>query len=161
MNSHIRFFVKEDIDAIVSLSLLAWEPVFVSFEKILGPKVFPALYPDWRKQQAEGVTTHCMNTERYTTIVAEVDAKVVGFITYELNHESKTGEVVLLAVHPDFQNCGIGTELNNHALKKMQTAGMKMAVVEAGGDDSHAPARRSYEKAGYVGLPIVRYFLTL
>jgi GNAT superfamily N-acetyltransferase len=69
--------------------------------------------------------------------------------------------VDLLAVHPDYQNEGIGTELNNFALGKMRAAGMKLAVVGTGGDPGHAPARRSYEKAGYTGLPLVRYYKDL
>jgi hypothetical protein len=38
---------------------------------------------------------------------------------------------------------------------------MRLARVETGGDPSHAPARRSYENAGYTGLPLVRYFKDL
>ena len=84
----------------------------------------------------------------------------MGFITYELD-EDKTGEVQLLAVHPEYQNHGIGTELNTFALQKMKESGMKLAVVATGGDESHAPARKSYEKAGYTGLPLVRYYKDL
>jgi GNAT superfamily N-acetyltransferase len=69
--------------------------------------------------------------------------------------------VDLLAVHPDYQNHGIGTDLNNFVLGKMREAGMKLAVVGTGGDPGHAPARRSYEKAGYTGLPLVRYYKDL
>jgi hypothetical protein len=43
----------------------------------------------------------------------------------------------------------------------MREAGMKLAVVGTGGDPGHAPARRSYEKAGYTGLPLVRYYKDL
>jgi hypothetical protein len=53
--ARIRTFMDSDIAEIVELSLLAWEPAFESFEKHLGPKVFPILYPDWRKSQREGV----------------------------------------------------------------------------------------------------------
>ena len=35
---------------------------------------------------------------------------------------------------------------------------MKLATVDTGGDGIHAPARRSYEKAGYTALPLVRYY---
>jgi hypothetical protein len=35
---------------------------------------------------------------------------------------------------------------------------MRLAVVGTGGDSGHAPARRTYEKAGYTGLPLVRYY---
>ena len=100
-------------------------------------------------------------TSMRTVWVAEVDGAVVGFVAYEMDHKSKTGEVQLLAVHPDHQNHDIGTELNTFALEKMREGGMTMAKVETGGDPSHAPARRSYEKAGYRALPLVRYFLDL
>jgi hypothetical protein len=51
--------------------------------------------------------------------------------------------------------------LNNFALEKMKESDMEMAVVSTGGDPSHAPARRSYEKAGYTALPLVRYYKAL
>jgi GNAT superfamily N-acetyltransferase len=70
-------------------------------------------------------------------------------------------ELSLLAVHPDYQNDGIGTELNIAALQKMKAAGMRLAVVGTGGDEGHAPARSSYEKAGYRPLPLVRYYQDL
>ena len=88
---------------------------------------------------------------------SQVDGKVVGFLAYELNEKDETGEVMLLAVHPEYQNLGIGTALNVVALEQMKAAGMVMAVVGTGGDEGHAPARRSYEKAGYTALPLVRY----
>ena len=161
MNLHIRPLNNNDMDDIVQLSLLAWEPVFIAWQQILGPKLYPlAIYPDWRKGQKEVVEKVC-NDEKITTCVAEVEGKVVGFVAYELNDNTKTGEVQLLAVHPDYQNDGIGTELNIFALQKMKEGGMKLAVVGTGGDDGHAPARKSYEKAGYTGLPLVRYYKAL
>ena len=66
-----------------------------------------------------------------------------------------------LALSKSSQRRGIATDLNRAALGEMKAAGMKMAVVETGGEDGHAPARRAYEKAGYTGLPIVRYFKDL
>lgn len=158
---YIHPYSDHNLDAIIQLSLSAWEPVFRSFEQILRSQIYPILYPDWRKSQQEGVETICRNKGKYRTLVAERDGWVVGFVAYELNQETKRGEVVLLAVHPDYQNDGIGTELNLHALEEMKAAGMELAVVETGGDESHAPARRAYEKAGYTGLPLVRYFKDL
>lgn len=161
MNSHIRSYFDKDLDVIVQLSLLAWEPVFTSWKQILGPKLYPiAIYPDWRKSQKEVVEKVC-NDENIATWVAEVDGKVVGFVAYELNDNNKIGEVQLLAVHPEYQNHGIGTELNTFALQKLKESGMKLAVVGTGGDEGHAPARRSYEKAGYTALPLVRYYKDL
>ena len=158
MNLQIRPLNNSDIDDLVELSLLAWEPVFTAWEQILGPKLYPiAIYPDWRKSQKDVVEKGCSN-ENFTTWVAEQGGKVVGFVAYELNDNNKIGEVQLLAVHPEYQNHGIGTELNNFALEKLKEAGMKLAVVGTGGDEGHAPARKSYEKAGYTALPLVRYY---
>lgn len=161
MNLQFRSFNNSDINDLVQLSLLAWEPVFTAWERILGPKLYPiAIYPDWRKSQKEVVEKIC-NDEKTMTWIAEVDGKIVGFVAYELNDDSKIGEVQLLAVHPDYQNHGIGTQLNILVLQKMKENGMNLAVVGTGGDEGHAPARKSYEKAGYTGLPLVRYYKAL
>ena len=161
MNLNIRLFRAEDLDAIVELSLLAWEPVFRSFEQVLGRNIYKLIWPNWREQQAEGVASVCKDRDKFTVLVADVDGVVAGFIAYELKLEEKKGEVYLLAVHPDYQNRGVGTALNNAALDKMRESGIALVSVETGGDPGHAPARRSYEKAGYTGLPIVRYFQDL
>ncbi len=161
MNLHIRPVCNNDVDDLVRLSLLAWAPVFSSFKQILGPKIYPIIYPDWRTTQREEVEKVCKDGEKTMVWVAEVGGIVVGFLAYKLHNKDKTGEVHLLAVHPEYQNRGIGTELNNFALKKMKESGTKMAVVGTGGDPSHAPARKSYEKAGYTALPLVRYYKDL
>jgi len=161
MNLHIRPVRNTDVEDLVRLSLLAWAPVFSSFEHVLGHNIYTLIWPDWRTSQRDGIETVCKDGEKTIVWVAEVDGRVVGFVAYELNTQDKTGEVQLLAVHPEYQNLGIGTELNIFALKKMKESGMKMARVETGGDPSHAPARRSYEKAGYTGLPLVRYYKDL
>lgn len=165
MNLHIRPFSPDDMEDVVQLSLLAWTPVFHSFEQVLSPKTYSLIYPDWRKTQREVVEKYCQENKKTFTWVAELEGRVTGFITYTLdsqeNGQENTGEVDLLAVHPDYQNHGIGTALNNFALEKMKEGGMKLAIVGTGGDPGHAPARRTYEKAGYTALPVVRYYQDL
>jgi hypothetical protein len=43
----------------------------------------------------------------------------------------------------------------------LQRSGMRVAMIETGGDRGHAPARRVYENAGYKPLPAVRFFKVL
>jgi ribosomal protein S18 acetylase RimI-like enzyme len=161
LKTEIQPYTEADLESIVDLSLLAWEPVFTAWQRILGPDLYPiAIYTDWRKSQSEAVEKVCRDQSN-NTWVAVVEGRVVGFIAYELNLENKTSEVQMLAVHPEYQNQGIGTELNLFAIHKMVAAGMKLAVVGTGGDEGHAPARRSYEKAGYTPLPLVRYYQAL
>ena len=159
MNLIIRPFKTSDINDLLALTILAFEPIFISFEKILGPQIYPILYPDWRQRQKEGVV-NLSNNKKISFWVAELEGDIIGFIAYEL-YDDQTGEVQLLAVHPEYQNHGIGTELNNFAIQKMKEGGIKLAIVSTGGDKSHAPARRSYEKSGYTALPLARYYKDL
>ena len=158
METPIRPFAPADGAALVHLSLLAFAPVFASFRQLLGPAIYAHLYPDWRARQRDVVEEVIADSANTTILVAELDGIVVGFIASTLDHQEKTGGIWLLAVHPDHQNRGIGTALNAAALAQMRANGMTLAVVNTGGDPGHAPARRTYEKAGYTALPQVRYY---
>ena len=161
MNLQFRPASDDDIEDIVRLSLLAWAPVFDSFEQILGSEIYTTIYPDWRRQQRETVERVFRDRDKFIVWLAELDGTIAGFIVYFLDIQERVGEVDLLAVHPKYQNLGIAEELNNLVLEKMKKSGMKLAVVGTGGDPGHAPARRSYEKAGYTALPLVRYYKVL
>ena len=130
MNLQIRPVCNNDIEDVVRLSLLAWEPVFSSFEHLLGHNIYILIWPDWRTSQRDAIETVCRDRVKTAVLVAELDERVVGFLAYELNIQDRVGDVTLLAVHPDYQNLGIGTELNNSALEKMKESGMQMARVE-------------------------------
>lgn len=160
MDLTIRPMESNELEEIVQLSLLAWIPVFESFESTLGPTIFALLYPDWRESQRQTVEEIC-GKETTVVLVAEVEGDIAGFTAYELNEETRVGVVHLLAVHPEFQNYGIGTALNKAALAKMQQGGMKLAEVGTGGDPGHAAARRCYEKSGYTAMPTVIYLQAL
>jgi len=158
----IRPFDDGDADAVVGLSLRAWAPVFASLEQALGSEIFRRQHPDWREDQRRAVEAVCA-TQKGRVWVAEVGgAGAVGFVAVELHHpERSMGEISMLAVDPDYQGGGIGTALTEFALDRLKDAGMTVAMVEMGGDPGHAAARRTYEKAGYVLLPIARYFKNL
>lgn len=161
MTVKIRPLVERDVDALAELAVLAWEPVFESFRQVLGPRIYAILYPDWQQRQREAVHSVCAAESNMVVYVAEVDDAPVGFIAYEVDAAEASGEVDLLAVHPAYQNHGIGTQLNTFVLDQMKASGLRLAVVATGGDPGHAPARRTYEKAGYTGLPLVRYYKAL
>jgi ribosomal protein S18 acetylase RimI-like enzyme len=160
MTVTIRPLVEVDIEAILDLSIAAWEPVFASFRQVLGATIYTHIYPDWQKQQREGVEG-VLRDAKFTVYVADVDGVVAGFIAYFFQAGEQAGEVEMLAVHPDYQQRGIATELNTFVLRAMKAQGYKLAVVATGGDPGHAPARKAYEKAGYTALPLVRYYQAL
>ena len=156
----IRPFNEHDAEPVVTLSLLAWEPVFASFEQVLGPEIYRRVYPDWKLSQREAVLDLCTSAKT-DTWVADLDGTVLGFILWELYPDRRSAEVHMLAVHPYYQNHGIGTQLNLFALDHIKQAGMTLAEVATGGDPGHAPARRTYEKSGYTPLPLIRYYKVL
>jgi ribosomal protein S18 acetylase RimI-like enzyme len=161
MEVSIRPVGENDLAALEELAVLAWEPVFASVRTVLGPQIDAILHPDWRQRQRAEVRRCCAETPGAITLIAEVNGAVAGFIAYELHQDTLRGVVELLAVHPEYQNQGIGTELNRLVLERMRAAGMRIAIVGTGGDPGHAPARRTYEKAGYTLFPIAHYYQAL
>ena len=67
----------------------------------------------------------------------------------------------MIAVAPEHQRRGIAAALTELALARLAEAGMTTAMVETGGDPGHAPARRTYESAGFRVFPVARYFKKL
>ena len=161
MRPRIRPFDDRDAEAVVDLSLRAWAPVFASLERVLGSEIFGRLHQDWREDQRRAVEYVC-SAKKGRVWVADVGASAVGFVAVDLDHpERSMGEISMLAVDPDHKDGGIGTALTEFALDRLKDDGMKVAMVETGGDPGHAAARRTYEKAGFVLLPIARYFKNL
>ena len=160
MRSTIRPLTPADTAAVVEFSLRAWAPVFESFRTVLGERVYQALYPDWATSQARAVEAVCQD-DTAAVWVAEQHGRPVGYIAVRIHADDRTGEIEMLAVDPLVQRQGIGTALTSFAVQRLRDAGMRLAVVGTGGDPGHAPARRVYEKAGFVGLPLVRYYARL
>jgi ribosomal protein S18 acetylase RimI-like enzyme len=150
-----------DREAVVTLALRAWKPVFASTRRVLGDELDARLHrPESRTFQRLAVEEVC-SSDTASVSVAEEDGTVVGFVAVELYAERAVGEIYMLAVDPDHQREGIGAALTDRALEQMAEAGMTVAMVETGGDPGHAPARRTYEHAGYTLLPVARYFKAL
>lgn len=144
-------------DAVVSLSLRAWDPVFESIESVMDPDVYHELHPDWRVTQRNAVESACDDPDVHVWIASEA-SQTVGFVALKLHAENRMGEIHMIAVDPQFQRRGIARALTDHALRWFKDTGMSVVMVETGGDPGHAPARATYEAMGFELLPIARYF---
>ena len=80
MNLTIRQASEDEIEDLIDLTLLAFKPIFKSFAQILGPEIFPILYPDWKAAQTKVVVSELSN-EEITVWLGELNGKVVGLIT--------------------------------------------------------------------------------
>lgn len=157
----IRSYRPEYGDAVVRLSLDAWSPVFSSIEQVMLPEVYRAFYPEgWQASQEKAVREVCNDPEQHVW-VADEEGSVVGFIAVRLHTDDGLGEIHMMAVDPECQQRGLGAALTEYAVGWMREAGMTVAMVETGGDPGHAPARRTYEQAGFDVLPVSRYFKKL
>jgi ribosomal protein S18 acetylase RimI-like enzyme len=159
MDVTIREYREADERAAVDLSLRAWDPVHASMRDVMGDEIFQRLYgEDWRHRQQHDVEK-VLRDEKAKIWVAEANEHVVGFVAAVVDGDSdRPGEIYMLAVDPDSQNRGLGTRLTDFATDWLRQAGMRIVVVSTGGDVGHAPARRTYEKAGFTPFPAVNYF---
>ena len=155
MSITIRPFEGRDADAVVALSLRAWEPVHRSMGQVLGPDINAHVYPDWRVSQEQDVRKAC--AEQLAS-VATTEEKILGFVTVVIDGPEQPGEIYMIAVDPASQREGVGRALTEHALQQIRDAGCQVAVVGTGGDRGHAPARALYEACGFTGLPLVNYY---
>ena len=157
----IRDLAPADVEAVVEIAVAAWEPIFASFREIFGEDLFALACPNWQEAKARQVRTACEAPEQANVCVAELDGRVVGFATCYAKG-SGVGEIGNNAVHPGFQHRGIAQRLYARAFERLEALGMRFVEVSTGGDPSHAPARRAYEKAGFeIRLPKVTYYRKL
>jgi GNAT superfamily N-acetyltransferase len=160
MQPRLRPFEIRDTEPVIELSLRAWEPVFASMAATMDPQIERRLHPDWRASQRHDVEA-CLISPDHHVWVAEIDGGPVGFVAGVLRAEQGIGEIHMLAVDPAHQGRGVGRALTDLALGWMRDAGMTIGMVDTGGDPGHAPARRTYEQAGFTEWPITRYFKAL
>lgn len=159
---NIRKFQTSDLPRLHEIREAAFEPVFRSFRQILGEEIARVAIASAEREQADYLDTICGPKSDREVYVVEHDAEIVAFCAVALDRASKVGEIDLNAVDPDRQGGGIGTWMYAFALNRMEEAGMLVATVGTGGDPSHAPARRAYEKAGFgPALPSLHMYRSL
>ena len=158
----IRAFEPGDLPRLHEIREAAFAPVFASFRQIVGEAIASVALAAAEQEQAELLDRICGAESEHEVFVVECRSEIVAFCAVKADRDSGVGEIDLNAVHPDWQGRGIGTWMYGHALERLKAAGMRVATVGTGGDASHAPARRAYQKAGFdVGIPSVYMYRSL
>lgn len=158
----IRPFERDDLPALQHIRQAAFEPVFRSFREIVGPKIAAIAFPHCDAEQAKLLDDICAAGSGHHVLVVAVGEEIVGFASFTIDSVKRTGEIGLNAVRPEHAGRGLGTCLYEHVLARMRELGVVLATVGTGGDPSHAPARRAYEKAGFgPALPSVHLYKLL
>ncbi len=158
----IRDLQPGDEDAIAGIAILAWTPIYARYEQLLGKAIFEVAYPNALAEKAQHVREACDPRHPAMVYVAEMNRRVVGFVTFCANDTFGVGEIGNNAVHPEFQGRGIGTLMYERVFQRLRERGMRVVKVGTGGDPAHAAARRAYEKSGFAAsLPNVTYYREL
>ena len=139
----------DDLPVLQEIRKAAFAPVFASFRALLGDDLYALVQAREDEAQSDMLASLVAGQPPWEVHVAERAGFVVGFVALQVNRETQVGEIGLNAVHPGHAGRGIGTAMYDFALARMKDAGMRAATVATGADESHAPARRAYEKAGF------------
>jgi GNAT superfamily N-acetyltransferase len=145
----VRDYAPADLERLHEIRSAAFTPVFASFREIVGERIAPHAFGGEEESQGKFLEELCAGGEGKSVHLATVEGMIVGFVGISLDREKSLGEIGLIAVDPDHAGRGIGTALCEFALQFMREAGMKAATVATGGDESHAPARRTYAHVGF------------
>lgn len=157
----IEPYAEHRRQAVLDLSVRAWAPVFPRLRDAVPEFVYGNFYPQgWEPRQVADLAA-VLDAEPEHVDVALVEGRVAGWVCTRLHPEDRMGEIHLLAVDPDHQRQGVGRALMEHACQRIRAAGLSMVMVETGDDPGHAPARASYEEAGFRRWPVARYFRDL
>lgn len=158
----IRPFKSRDLECVQEIRRRAFVPVFRSFRTIVGRDIAAIAFATVEEEQAKLLDEICRVDSGQEVFVAEMEGTIIGFCSISFDRTLKVGEISMNAVDPEHQGQGVGASMFDHALHRMRAEGMKVATVGTGGDESHAPARRAYEKAGFgPALPSVYMYRML
>ena len=150
---------EKHLPEVAEIAIAAWTPIREEFRRILGDDIYLSQFTDWQQKKVASVSKQLLSGNGY---VAIDNGKVLGFISYCIYEETKTGEILANAVSADARGMGIGSMMYDFVQKKMRDHGAEFVTVHTGLDDAHAPARRAYERAGFsASLPSVQYYKKL
>ena len=157
----IRLFQPSDLEPMVVIARKAWKKIFEGFRQQLGDELYTILYGNRLQDKRYQLTEFTAKFPKQC-YVCERNGKIVGFVTFGLNRETKTGILTNNAADPDSGEKGVGQEMYAAVFERMRQEGMIAVTVSTGLDEGHAPARRAYERAGFsLQLQNTTYYMKL
>lgn len=157
----IRKLKTEDIPIVKDIATRAFSRIYDALEKIYGQELFAIIIPHRETEKEDQIKDHICNYPEWIFICEEYD-KVIGVITFFLDHQNKIGTIGNNAVDPDCNLKGIGQQMYKAVFRYFKENGMEFAQVTTGMDISHEAARKAYERAGFnIHMEKVTYYRSL
>lgn len=147
----IRDAAASDANAVGDVAAKAFSGFFGHFhaDDRLSKTDADAVYIDWAK------TSVVSSDVDLPVLVAETEGQLVGFLAAK-RLDNETGDIVLNAVHPDWQGRGIYGVLLDHGLKLLLAAGCREVVTST--QLNNIAVQRAWGKRG---LRMQKSFYTL
>ncbi len=144
---------EEDLDRILEITYICYQPIFDSFISIIGRDCYEEVICQptgltW-KQRKEKQIRDLLEKHPEWVWVLDDGNEVIGYVTFGLTPEKNLGDIDNNGVHPDHAGKGWATFMYRYVLQYFRDEGIRFAVVETELDDAHIPARRAYEAVGF------------
>lgn len=111
----IRLANSEDLSVLEEIRQKAFVPVFNSFRKILGDEIYTIAQEPEDNRHSELLSSMFFANSPWKIYAVELSGKIVGFISIQLNTETRVGEIGLNAVILEHSGKGIGTKMYKFA----------------------------------------------
>ena len=97
MNKTISIVPAKDehLEIAGNIAVKAWEPIRQEYRKMLGDSLYEAFFDGWQSKKRKSVEDSLKKGRGY---VALVGSNVAGFISYAVDEDTKTGEILENAV---------------------------------------------------------------
>lgn len=144
MEVRIRRFKEEDRGKLKEITREAFDGVSIdqNIERLFG--VIAGMR--WYERKWMDIDADC-DANPEGVFVAEVDGRVVGYITTRVDHRTRIGRIMNFAVSPPYQKMGIGSKLMSRALRYLRDEGMEFVRIET--LEQNEVCRRLYPKLGF------------
>ncbi len=149
IRARIRPWAPDDADRCVQVAIDAQVPVFASMLEIYGDDLFARLRPGWKAGQRTAVEAWIADAEA-AGWVAEVGDGIVGFVATTADPATGMGSVEMIAVHPDQQRRGVGSQLLSRALDQQRSVGVVYVQAFIRDFPGHEAALRTLRAGGFV-----------
>jgi len=123
----IRRYCPTDLETLRQITVICFE--HVSIDKNIEDHFGIVGGVDWKTRKALHIDVDA-EANPNGIFVAEIEDKVVGYITTRIDIITKIGQIPNLAVLPDFQQKGLGQQLIQVALDYFKAEGMAIAKIE-------------------------------
>lgn len=158
MEAEISFAAPSDHSFILDLVTRVWTMGFSYQQEQMYGRI---VGKPWQEKVSDAVRDY-LTSPGVSVLKAKIDGHFAGFMAYRIHSDTRIGEIGYNAVSPEYTGRGLGKQMLQAALQKLQEAGMEHVEVVTGLNAGHLPARKMYESAGFSPIQeSIRYTLNL